>query len=236
MSRAGWLWPNLHTLHDLHLGGGDCCSPWCSPAWPCRKRWRPHLPARTAGAVELRNLLAEQFQLDLPATFSFDHPSLAAMAAYLAGRLPSPTQAGPASSSGTDASPLFAGSSAGPGRQLWEGPAQPDMPSATELVAVSGRYPEPSLAGDAEGGCSPGGAAGFWAGMRQSANLQSVLPLSRWDMDALFAPELGGSPAAHSRGSMYTRFAAVCRDVDAFDAAAFRLAAAEAAAVDPQVR
>lgn len=186
--------------------------------------------------MELRNLLADHFQLDLPTTFSFDHHSLAAMAAYLATRLTGPSQTMGQSSSGAEASWLLAGSSSGPGRQLWEGPAQPNLPSATELVAVSGRYPESPWAADTAGSCAFGGAAGFWAGMQQSADLQSVLPLSRWDMDALFAPELGGSSAAHSRGSMYTRFGAVCLDVAAFDAAAFRLAAAEAQAVDPQVR
>ena len=45
---------------------------WCPPA---------------AGAVELRNSIARRFDLELPATLMFDHPSLAALAAYLAGQL-----------------------------------------------------------------------------------------------------------------------------------------------------
>lgn len=36
------------------------------------------------GAVDLRNALGAHFSLELPATFTFDHPSVAAMAAYIA--------------------------------------------------------------------------------------------------------------------------------------------------------
>ncbi len=34
-------------------------------------------------AVDLRNALGNQFALELPATFTFDHPTVAAMAAYI---------------------------------------------------------------------------------------------------------------------------------------------------------
>ena len=37
--------------------------------------------------MELRNSIARRFDLELPATLMFDHPSLAALAAYLAGQL-----------------------------------------------------------------------------------------------------------------------------------------------------
>lgn len=35
------------------------------------------------GAVDLRNALGTQFALELPATFTFDHPTVAAMAAHI---------------------------------------------------------------------------------------------------------------------------------------------------------
>ena len=50
---------------------------------------------------------------------------------------------------------------------------------------------------------------------------------SRWDMDRFYSPDAGG---------FYARFAAFCAGVDLFDAAAFRMADAEALALDPQVR
>ena len=185
--------------------------------------------------MELRNLLSQHFGLDLPATFTFDHPSLAAMAAYLASRLAAmPSPSGTAGDGAVCEGEQMVGSSA-PERQLWEPGAQPEQLQATELVAVSGRYPQPQLAAQLEHGYCHGGASSFWAGLCHSADLQSVLPLSRWDMDAWFAPEAGLTPPS-SRGSMYTRFGACCPDVHAFDAAAFRLSATEAQAVDPQVR
>lgn len=38
-----------------------------------------------AGAVELRNALSSSFQLELSSTVTFDHPTVAALAAHIAG-------------------------------------------------------------------------------------------------------------------------------------------------------
>lgn len=45
------------------------------------------------GAVELRASLESAFAMELPATVTFDHPSVAALAAHIAGRskVPAPT-------------------------------------------------------------------------------------------------------------------------------------------------
>ena len=44
------------------------------------------------GAVELRNAVSASFGVELPATITFDHPSPAALAQYIAARL-APNQA-----------------------------------------------------------------------------------------------------------------------------------------------
>ena len=40
------------------------------------------------GAVDLRNALSAEFGVELPATATFDHPTLPALAAFVAGMLP----------------------------------------------------------------------------------------------------------------------------------------------------
>ena len=40
------------------------------------------------GAVDLRNALSTQLSVELPSTLTFDHPTLPALAAYIAGMLP----------------------------------------------------------------------------------------------------------------------------------------------------
>ncbi len=42
------------------------------------------------GAVELRNALSQQFELDLPATFTFDYPSVQAMAGFISSLVGEP--------------------------------------------------------------------------------------------------------------------------------------------------
>ena len=44
------------------------------------------------GAVELRNSVAARFGVELPATVTFDHPSVAALAQYVAAKI-APQQA-----------------------------------------------------------------------------------------------------------------------------------------------
>ena len=43
------------------------------------------------GAVELRNALSQHFELDLPATFTFDYPSVRAMSGFISSLLGEPS-------------------------------------------------------------------------------------------------------------------------------------------------
>ena len=49
---------------------------------------------RTTGAVELRNAVSGRFGVELPATMTFDYPTVAAMASFLAARLAPPAAVG----------------------------------------------------------------------------------------------------------------------------------------------
>ena len=158
-----------------------------------------------AGAIELRTAIERHYSLELPATVMFDHPTIAAIASLLQGRLQG--AAGPAVAAfGSDAGELLDPS--------------PEAAAVVDLVALSSRHPGPAVQAD-----------GFFHSMTSSATLQSVVPASRWDIDAVYTPDL-----ISSRSTCTTRFGAFCQGIELFDSVAFRLAEAEATQMDPQVR
>lgn len=53
----------------------------------------PSSPAHDAGSVELRNAVAAQFGVELPATVTFDYPTPAALAAFVHSQLLSVSKA-----------------------------------------------------------------------------------------------------------------------------------------------
>ena len=89
------------------------------------------------GAVELRNAISGHFQLDVPATLTFDYPSLASMAGFLAPQLGA--AAGSAAAGIRQATMLDVHSDAaslGGGQGGLAGRA-----SATGIVGMACRYP-----------------------------------------------------------------------------------------------
>lgn len=163
-----------------------------------------------AGAVELRNVVERHFNVDLPATLMFDYPTAQAMAKFIAERLTCTQTA--------DVIALEVEGLSVSG-DLVDAASQP-LGTSTEVVSLSSRHPGQSI-----------GQTGFWSSIAESIDLQGQTPFSRWDVDVFFAPEKLLSP-----GALTTRFAAYCDAVDHFDAAALRLSAVEATAIDPQIR
>ncbi|KAK9803914.1 hypothetical protein WJX72_004698 [[Myrmecia] bisecta] len=158
-------------------------------------------------AVELRDSLSARFSLELPATLTFDYPTVQALSAHLHSRVT-------VSTSYTSAMQPYGGQSTG-SLQAIGSPQQ----LSTEVMGVSCRYP----------GGQGDSVKGFGAAMRGSADLPEQIPLGRWNLDSLFSPE----PAA---GRMYARFACFVTDIDRFDAPLFSMARSEALGADPQSR
>lgn len=157
--------------------------------------------------MELRNAIAQRFQLDLPATVIFDYPTTTAIANFLAGH-----------TAVTSLQVASADWQAGQGKLL---KCDDDSQfTASMVVSVSSRHPGQSF-----------GVDGFMCSMLSSADLQGPAPLSRWDNEAVYSPAL--DPA---RLTATTRFGAFCEEVESFDATAFRMSWAEAVTIDPQVR
>lgn len=133
------------------------------------------------GAVELRNAVGTAFGLDLPATVTFDHPTIAALAAYVAEH--SAAQA-------AEIALLVVGPD---GLAMVEEDSGASSATVTALAAVSCRYPAPMsgihLAPDtATAGQGNSDLAGFQAAAEAGANMQSLVPPQRWDVDAVYSP------------------------------------------------
>lgn len=105
-----------------------------------------------AGAVDLRTQLAAEFGLELPAPATFDHPTAAALASFIAAEL--------SLSAHVAGQP---GRLSGPGTELsWT--EDGDVGMAANVAGVSGRWP----------GSSAGGVSGFWNVWRTETDLPQV--------------------------------------------------------------
>lgn len=167
------------------------------------------------GAVELRNRISMAFDgVELPATLTFDHPTIEQLTSYIQSLRGSTL--------------VVAHAPALPLSQLAPPSVQYSWSGGSEVIALSCRYPVHETVPDTRvnGSQSPA----LWRTLYASADLQRVVPLSRWDMERHF------SPASGDNMRFYARFAAFCDGVEFFDPNAFRLSVQEATALDPQIR
>ena len=151
-------------------------------------RWRLQAGLDSLGAVELRNAVSVEFGLQLPATVTFDYPTLASLAAYVA------ENTGEAAALGHDS---------GPEDTYLPAPADQPASDCTALVAVSSRYPSPAgSAADFEPASSTAAGCntdlqGFCEAAAAGANLAAVVPPQRWDIESCYSP--GGVAAGGHR-------------------------------------
>ena len=156
------------------------------------------------GAVELRNAVSAAFNLQLPATVTFDYPTLASLAAYVAEN--------------TSAVDVLTDDVADDSLALLpaelalraDGASELGSSGVTALVAVSCRYPAPNSSGHsfatadfAPAGVTAGAGnadlAGFRAAVTAGANMPSVVPPQRWDVDRCYHP--GGRVLSLNNGA-----------------------------------
>ncbi|WP_438010602.1 SDR family NAD(P)-dependent oxidoreductase [Sorangium sp. So ce321] len=202
----------------------------------------PDTPVRKLGldsltAVELRNRLGASVGLTLPATFVWNHPTISAVARFLADRL------------GVSLEPDAAAGSHGEamgrdGHVLVDGdvPSRAQNGAAREPVNGHARHastngasaaPSPPIAIIGVGCRFPGGVvdpASFWALLRDGVDAVTEVPLERWNAQDLYDDD----PAAPGR--MNTRWGGFLSGIGDFDADFFGISAREAVAMDPQQR
>ena len=140
--------------------------------------------------MELRNALGAAFGLQLPATVTFDYPTVDALAGYVSGQL-----AAAAGGDGWLSDCSSAGSAGG-----WLPGSVSDRAGdlTTDLVGVGCIFPGASGSNAA---VSAAGFGAFWAAAAAGANLQRPVPHQRWDLEWFYSTE----PAL---GKSYARFAA----------------------------
>lgn len=166
------------------------------------------------GSVELANVLARQFSLQLPGTLIFDYPTVNAIAAYLQSRL-KPVAAEAQDAKRAEPAMSARRTSLVPSSvQPVKGDAQP------QAVAILSAVHQPM---------SQSSHVGTSGDITWDKDYILSVPSARWDTDA-------ASGQQHSVRSIQARFGAFMQAVDLFDAAAFGLSAAEAASMDPQQR
>lgn len=195
------------------------------------------------GSVELRNALATKFAISIPATATFDYPTAAALAAYVAGMVApaQPAHLVPSAATATTLADLAAPVTTTlvvAASALYPMAESEGMISTSQPTKPCDQHP-PHPAGvstiseaNADAcwswrACS--GMLGFWRNLQQGRNVPTVTPLQRWEVEAYYAPDAG-------RDHIYARVAAHLGNIQSFDAALFRLSTAEAVSLDPHAR
>lgn len=121
------------------------------------------------GSVELRNSIVELYGVQAPATLAFDHPSIAALAVWLAGELAASSSSsggGAATSGGHDVRPATPVATVNrPGQDS----------TFTAVASVSCRFP------CSIEGVDGSGLAAFWQQAALGMDVQSAVPLCKWD-------------------------------------------------------
>ncbi|KVD41022.1 non-ribosomal peptide synthetase [Burkholderia ubonensis] len=164
-------------------------------------------------AVDLRAHLEKALGAPLSVALLFDHPTVNALADFLAEQ-------------STATAPDAPAAPTAPSQAVSPRPAAPAVatreagtPEPIAIVGMSCRFPGAAHDLDA-----------YWQLLNDGVDAISEVPRERWDIDAYYDPD------PEAPGRMYCRFGGFLDGVDQFDPAFFRITPREAAAMDPQQR
>ncbi|KVP35347.1 hybrid non-ribosomal peptide synthetase/type I polyketide synthase [Burkholderia ubonensis] len=164
-------------------------------------------------AADLRAHLEKALGAPLSVALLFDHPTVNALADFLAEQSSATAPDAPAAPTA-------------PAQAVSPRPAAPAVatreagtPEPIAIVGMSCRFPGAAHDLDA-----------YWQLLNDGVDAISEVPRERWDIDAYYDPD------PEAPGRMYCRFGGFLDGVDQFDPAFFRITPREAAAMDPQQR
>lgn len=158
-------------------------------------------------ALELRNLIQSKIGDDykIPATIAYDHPNIDTLSSYLASLILKGSQ---------PSTPRTPKSTDGEHFQFWS-----DEPShGIAVVGMACRFGSANTIEE------------FWEILSKGTDCVSVVPKSRFDVDANYDPD------PDAPGKTYSKYGSFISDVDMFEPAFFGIPPKEAVLMDPQQR
>ena len=178
----------------------------------------------SASAVQLTGALEEALDTDLPATLTFDYPTIASLVSHLATlKPPSGTPSVQPAASGSSRA---IASAAPVDYSAAEAIATPTAQVSRQVAPTTASGPSRAIAIVGSAHRVPGGVLQPRAFTPPVDRVSSV-PLDRWDSN---------QAAPDSASELNAAFGAFLQGADEFDPAAFHLSAAEATLMDPQQR
>jgi acyl transferase domain-containing protein len=193
-------------------------------------------------AVELRNTLARTFERSFPPTLLFTYPNVLALTEHLAGQEEPGAPTGLLGEILVDLGllaetelklALTEQARAGGHERLGTVLQRLGFVSAEQLQGALARQLAEPIAIIGMACRFPGGVESpeaFWQLLRAGVDAIVEVPRERWDVDALYDPELA------KVGKMCTRWGGFLDRVDEFDAAFFGISPREAVDMDPRQR
>ncbi|MBW8688280.1 SDR family NAD(P)-dependent oxidoreductase [Chitinophaga rhizophila] len=171
--------------------------------------------------VEWMRTVNNDYQLNLPTTRVYDHPTIKELAAFISGHLNESVEPGETVALKPVHSILVYQSVNIPVEEKKVEPSRPSASASKESIAIigiSGQFPKsPTL-------------ETFWDNLQQGRDCISEIPGERWPVDLFYDTDL------KAPGKSNSRWMGVLEDADKFDPLFFHISPSEAALMDPQQR
>ncbi len=168
----------------------------------------------SVGSVELRNAVQAAFGMELPATITYDYPTVDALATFVLSSTTNTSNTTTGASVGGFSSSSYLLNTSSSSSSPSTGPPLSAITGWSGIAASTAEHAESTL------------SSRFFS----AADLIRPVPLDRWDIERV------NSVTSDIQGAGSLRMAAWAQGVAFFDESAFRLSKSESLGMDPQCR